>query len=89
MKRRYLDVFEWRIAGIPCQIGVTAIHAGDPGNRCGHPDTWLPYEPPSIDFDILDRNGRVAFWLRRKMTDEDREDVQRHYCDRSEEDDIF
>lgn len=47
-----------RIQGIPCAVEVTHYYVT-------HED-WDP-----IEFKVLDRRGRPAPWLERKMTDED------------------
>lgn len=47
---------DWRIAGIPCRVRLTAYERG--------PDGY-------IEYDVLDSRGRPAPWLARKITDED------------------
>lgn len=66
--------FDTHIVGIPCQIEINYAEKGFDGRR-GHPDNWLPDEDPFISYDILDRNGRPAPWLQRKMKTEDFEKV--------------
>lgn len=69
----YLPEFDSRVCGIPCIVKVVYYHPGSEavhsGPLCG------PEEPPEIDYVILDRNGRRAQWLERKMTKSDHDDV--------------
>ena len=62
-----------RVAGIPALISVTAYSPGRPARLWGHPDSWAPPEYAEIEFQILDRRGRPAPWLERKLTDADRQ----------------
>lgn len=61
--RAYLDVIETRVAGIPCQIGVTDY--GFSAYISGPPERCYPGDP--VEYDVLDMNGRPAPWLARKM----------------------
>lgn len=67
----YQVEIECRIAGIPCLVGLVTYqqvkgsfdyHAGSDVDYLGYTD---------IEYDVLDRNGRLAPWLERKMTDQD------------------
>lgn len=60
-----------RVAGIPCQIEVTSFSPYR-CNRRGHIDHWLPDELPEIEWRVLDRNGRPASWLERKLSPADK-----------------
>lgn len=64
--------FDTRIAGIPCQCEVTHYSPGTPmrvyGTGMGDAD---PPEPEEFEFRILDRRGRVAPWLQKKVTEDD------------------
>ncbi len=67
-----LDIsIQTRIAGIPCIAQVTHYMAGDPGRVSGPPEHCYPPDPGELDWIILDRRGRPAPWLERKMTDQD------------------
>lgn len=63
--------FPTRVAGIPCQIEVLQYEPYR-SNRWGHIDNWLPDDEEYLEFGILDRRGRPAEWLERKLTDADR-----------------
>jgi hypothetical protein len=53
---------ETRIAGIPCIVRVL---------------TW-EYDPPccTLEYDVLDRRGKPASWLDRKITGKDEDQIQ-------------
>jgi hypothetical protein len=68
--------FDTRIVGIPCQIEVTFYEPFCSGKR-GHIDNWSEDEPEYLEFDVLDRNGRKAPWLERKMSADDYQRVQK------------
>ena len=56
------QAFEARVAGIPCGVRVTRYHPpveSDPG------------DPGDFDYVLLDRRGRRARWLEKKVTDAD------------------
>ena len=68
-----------RIAGVPCLIGVTGYLYQPPCK--GHPSTcasdWDYYGYEEIEWEILDRRGKPAPWLDRKLTKTDREEINR------------
>ena len=64
-------VISCKVSGIPCQAELIS-YAPFRDNRRGHIDSWLPDDPAEMEFQILDRKGRYAEWLERKMTDEER-----------------
>lgn len=66
-----------RVCGIPAIARVLHYRPYEPAYRRGHPDNWEPASPPEIDFEILDRRGRPAPWLERKLTDAERERIER------------
>lgn len=77
-QRSFLAEFEHRIAGIPCVIGVTYFHHQPPWRGSAHTcdSDWDYYGYTEMDFDVLDRRGRKAEWLERKMTDDDRTEIE-------------
>ncbi len=66
-----------RIAGIPAKIEVTSFYKYRAATIWGHPDGWAPAEPEEITFQVLDRRGRPAPWLERKLDEQDRARIER------------
>jgi hypothetical protein len=58
----YHRILDTRIAGIPCKVGVTYF-------------IKEPFLQPEADFHVMDRRGRIAPWLRRKLTEGDYERI--------------
>ena len=65
----------YRIQGIPCQVQMTRCFVQKPlGPNC---DSDLDcYGYSEVEFDVLDRNGRPAPWLERKMSDSERSEIE-------------
>jgi len=57
------------VAGIPCQIHIDHCLVTQP-NRLADSD-WDYAGYTEIEFNVLDRRGRPAPWLARKLTDAD------------------
>lgn len=70
-----MPCIEATVQGIPCLIKVTHFSPGSPGRYYGPAEDCHPEEPPEFSYDILDRSGRPAPWLERKVTDTDRERI--------------
>ena len=75
----YQALVEIRAAGIPALAGVRgysyqAPHRGSPF-QCDSDWDYLGWE--EIDWVLLDRRGRPASWLDRKLTKTDREEINR------------
>ena len=66
-KENAVDIFESRIAGIPCQIAVTYYEAYDLGCTSGPPEKCYPPEGGVGEYRILDRKGYLAEWLESKV----------------------
>jgi len=69
----YLTVFDSRISGIPCQIGVVTYSRQKPG-RISLRDAECPedfYGWTDTDYEVLDQKGKPASWLQEKLTDDD------------------
>lgn len=64
-----------RIAGIPCKVQMTRCFVQRPlGPNC---DSDLDcYGYTDVEFDVLDRNGRPAPWLERKMSEAERVEIE-------------
>ncbi|MBP8284819.1 MAG: hypothetical protein KAX46_13060 [Chromatiaceae bacterium] len=77
-----------RISGIPARIEVTSYIPWRPARLYGHPDSWAPAEG-EIEWEVLDRRGRPAPWLARKLSPADRRDIEKDLiaqCTNREED---
>ena len=71
-KRRSLaGDFASHVAGIPCRIEIGDCESFTPGRFTGIPENCYPDEGGSIEFKVLDRNGRAAPWLERKLNDKE------------------
>lgn len=74
-----LTTFESTVAGIPCQIEVDVFihvppHRGSP-HSCDSDVDYYGYT--EVGFSVMDRRGRYAAWLERKMTEDERERIER------------
>lgn len=78
LSKKYELVFDTRIAGIPCQIGVTYFHYQPPwrGSAQTCDSDWDYYGYTELEYDVLDRRGRPAAWLEKKIDDEIRTEIQ-------------
>ena len=66
----YIAEIESRVAGIPCIIGVTHFESVK-GSFDYHADSdWDYHGYTECEFEVLDRRGRKATWLERKLTDD-------------------
>lgn len=74
--RKYLITFESTVSGIPCQIGVLDYEPLVKGRYSGAPENCYPDEGGYGEYDVLDRRGRRALWLEKKITDRDEECIQ-------------
>ena len=59
------------VAGIPCRIEFTVRGRYIPARINAEPDYCHEAEYPDIEFEVLDRRGRPAPWLAKKLTDAD------------------
>ena len=67
-----MSEFESTCCGIPCIIRVTYWESYLPAKLSGHPDSWYPGEGGCGEWEILDRKGKPAPWLEKKLTDKER-----------------
>ena len=69
-----LFTFKSTIAGIPCQIEVTSLDVVR-GSYSPYADSDLDFYGyvDEFDYNVLDRRGRPAPWLERKLTDADKD----------------
>lgn len=67
----YRMVIESKVQGIPCCVGVIAVHVTPGSYSRNAPSDIDYYGDTEYEYDILDRRGRLAPWLERKATDDD------------------
>ena len=70
-----MNEFESTCCGIPCIVRVTDWEAYVPAQTSGPPESCYPPEGGEGEWEILDRKGRPAPWLERKLTGDDRERI--------------
>lgn len=68
----YIAEIESRIAGIPCLIGVTHFNSVRGSYSYNAPSDMDYYGYTESEWEVLDRRGRPAAWLERKLTDRKR-----------------
>jgi hypothetical protein len=68
----YLAEIESKVAGIPCLIGVTEFSVVRGSYSYNAPSDMDYYGYTESCWEVLDRRGRPADWLERKLTDADR-----------------
>jgi hypothetical protein len=74
--------FDTRVAGIPC-IARVVHHLVVKGHRGAcNPDDYYGYE--EFEVEILDRRGRPAPWLQRKITSADDDRIYSDFLAASE-----
>ena len=59
-------IIESKVAGIPCLIQIERCLVVKPYSRAD--SDWDYWGYTEIEFNVLDRNGRLAPWLERKLT---------------------
>lgn len=72
----YIAEIESRVAGIPCLIGVTHYESVA-GSYSRNADSDMDYYGYSeSEWEVLDRRGRKAPWLERKLTSSMRDRIE-------------
>lgn len=66
------------VAGIPCIASLTYYHKQEPLGPSADSD-WDCYGYTECEFDVLDRRGRPAPWLHRKMTEADESRIKSEF----------
>ena len=66
---------ETRISGIPCLIDPTYVFTQKAlGPSCDSDQDCYGYS--EVEYNVCDRRGRLAPWLERKMTQEEKEEIE-------------
>lgn len=71
-------VFSSRVAGIPCVVSVSTYRKVKGSYSMQAESDWDYYGYEDIEFEILDRRGRPAEWLERKMSPDDKIRIEEH-----------
>lgn len=77
----YIAEIESRVAGIPCLIGVLSFDSVQGSYSYNAPSDMDYYGYSESEWDVLDRRGRPAAWLERKLTDDDRQRIEQEIAD--------
>ena len=65
-----------RVAGIPCQILVTSYYPATPMKYWKAEEYWQPPQDAEIEWEVLDRRGRPAPWLAKKLDQQGRHRIE-------------
>ena len=77
----YIAEIESRVAGIPCLIGVLSFDSVQGSYSYNAPSDMDYYGYTESEWDVLDRRGRSAAWLERKLTDDDRQRIEQEIAE--------
>jgi hypothetical protein len=77
----YITEIESRVAGIPCLIGVTEFSSVRGSYSYNAASDMDYYGYSESEWDVLDRRGRPAAWLERKLTDDDRQRIEQEIAE--------
>lgn len=77
----YIAEIESRVAGIPCLIGVTHFDSVRGSYNYNAASDMDYYGYTEVEFEVLDRRGRTAPWLERKMTSKERERIEQEVAE--------
>ena len=72
----YITEIESRVAGIPCIIGVVEYECVKGSYSRNAASDWDYYGYADSTWEVLDRRGRPAPWLQRKVGDDDVERIE-------------
>jgi hypothetical protein len=71
----YIAEIETRVAGIPCIVGVTHFESVAGDSRAD--SDWDYYGYTEAEFEVLDRRGRPAPWLAKKLSSSDESRIEK------------
>jgi len=71
----YIAEIDHRVAGIPCLIGVSHYDHTEGSFSYDAPSDWDYHGHTDCDWEILDRRGRPAPWLARKINDKEEDAI--------------
>ena len=67
-----MSEFDTTVCGIPCIVRVLSWERYVPAKVNGPPEYCYPSEGGYGEWEILDRKGKPAPWLEKKLTDKER-----------------
>lgn len=70
-----MTTIQTRLAGIPCQIAVSNFHSIKGSYSYNAPSDLDYYGFVEYDYQVLDRRGRPAAWLERKVSTDEIDDI--------------
>lgn len=68
-------IIQTRLAGIPCQIAVSNFKRVKGSYSYNAPSDLDYYGYTDYDYEVLDRRGRPAPWLERKVSTDEIDDI--------------
>lgn len=71
-----MRVFDSHIQGIPCQIKVVYWEPFVPGRFSGPPEQCYPDEGGYGEWEVLDRKGRKAPWLEKRLNEQETQRIE-------------
>lgn len=77
MSKRKFNLFETKIAGIPCQVDVITCNSVKGNRFADNSDDFYGYT--DFEFEVYDRKGYPAAWLQRKLKEGDSTRIQKEY----------
>jgi hypothetical protein len=77
----YITEIESRVAGIPCLIGVSHFDCVRGSYSYNAASDMDYYGYSESEWDVLDRRGRPAAWLERKLTSADRDRIEQEIAE--------
>lgn len=78
---RYVAEIDARVCGIPCKIGVLCYEPYSPAYLYGPPERCFPAEGGYGDYELLDKRGRRAQWLEKKIDSNEEIHIQEQIFD--------
>lgn len=81
MTTSYIAEIETRVAGIPCIIGVTHFDSVDGSYSYNAASDVDYYGYTESEWEVLDRRGRPAPWLSRKLTDKIEREIEQEIAE--------
>jgi hypothetical protein len=73
----YIAEIETRVAGIPCIIGVIEFESVRGSYSYHAASDWDYHGYTESEWEVLDRRGRPAPWLAKKLSDKDESRIEK------------